>query len=268
MPSTKRKATDTGRDKKPSRAGTTIPSPNDSTDRRILDVKDLDLESPWKGTIETISEPERPKKYRPWPYEERMEPVYKAEDLPEDWHMNEDDLDPSDIDGQIERCKERIKENIRPYIFEHKLKADELKSQPRARTIEVASRLNALGELKSNIERRIDSDTDKQLSNIKSLIHAYENHYLDWNPGLVTYWSKGQPLCAPRLFDWDEFEAINKANNGHESFWVEGASIPLFGNVARFVGAEAITLGLLKGASNLANLTEVNNFHVLIDENN
>lgn len=87
--------------------------------------------------------------------------------------------------------------------------------------------------MKSNIERGIDSDKDKQLPNIKSIMYAYENHHLDWTPGLVTYWSKGQPLCAPRPFDWDEFEAINKANDGHKSFLVEGVSIPVYNFIAK-----------------------------------
>ncbi|KAJ5763902.1 hypothetical protein N7533_002583 [Penicillium manginii] len=79
----KRKAVDTEGDKKPSRAKASTPSPNDSTDRRILE----------KGKIEPILEPKRPEKFRPWPYIEKMIPVNDAEDLPENWHMNEDDLD-------------------------------------------------------------------------------------------------------------------------------------------------------------------------------
>lgn len=72
-------------------------SPHDGTDRRILDVKDLELKSSWKRKLEFIPEPERLKKYRPWAYEERMKPANDAENLPEDWHMNDDDLDPRSV---------------------------------------------------------------------------------------------------------------------------------------------------------------------------
>jgi hypothetical protein len=50
---------------------------------------------------------------------------------------------------------------------------------------------------------------------------------LDWNENLVTHWSKGQPHFTPRPVDWEEFEVINKANDGQESFLVEGVS-PLY----------------------------------------
>ncbi|KAJ5763901.1 hypothetical protein N7533_002582 [Penicillium manginii] len=128
----------------------------------------------------------------------------------------------SDIDGQIEGCKERIRENIRPYIFEHKPEAYKKSKQHfKARTVEVASRLQTLGEIKTRIERS-GNDEYKQLPNVRSLIYAYENNYLDWNENLVTYWSKGQPHFTPRPVDWEEFEVINKANDGQESFLVEG----------------------------------------------
>lgn len=51
---------------------------------------------------------------------------------------------------------------------------------------------------------------------------AYRSKSLPWAIGLVTYWAKGKQLCQPRPFDWDEFEAINTANEDHKSFWVEG----------------------------------------------
>lgn len=67
-------------------------------------------------------------------------------------------------------------------------------------------------------------DSYCQIPNIDALINAYETKSLSWNPGLVTYWSGGRKLCEPRPFDWDEFEAINKANAGFKSFWTEGVS--------------------------------------------
>ncbi|OQE35338.1 hypothetical protein PENCOP_c013G00091 [Penicillium coprophilum] len=45
--------------------------------------------------------------------------------LPPGWSMAERGLDPHDLGAQIERCHVRIKENIMPHIFDHKLKGFE-----------------------------------------------------------------------------------------------------------------------------------------------
>lgn len=75
--------------------------------------------------------------------------------------------------------------------------------------------------MKTELERK--GDERDQLSNIEALLEAYRSRKLQWT-GLVTYWSKGEQLCQPRPFNWDEFEAINRKHHGHKNFWVEGVS--------------------------------------------
>lgn len=67
-------------------------------------------------------------------------------------------------------------------------------------------------------------DPQEKLCTVKALIDAYNSKLLDWNPGLVTYWQRGKQLCHPRPFDWDEYEAVQRANGTKWSFWVEGVS--------------------------------------------
>lgn len=50
------------------------------------------------------------------------QPLKSWAQLPQGWNIDEPDLDPQDLSAQIERCKERIEENIMPYIFEIRLK--------------------------------------------------------------------------------------------------------------------------------------------------
>jgi hypothetical protein len=69
-----------------------------------------------------------------------------------------------------------------------------------------------------------EGDDDKQISNVRSLLDAYRSRKLEWNVGLVTYWSYGEQLCQPRPFDWEEFREINRQHEGHQGFWVEGVS--------------------------------------------
>lgn len=76
--------------------------------------------------------------------------------------------------------------------------------------------------------RKADGDKYGQIDNIQAILKAYRSKSLSWTEGLVTYWAKGKKLCEPRPFDWDEFEAINSANGGHKSFWVEGVGLKLF----------------------------------------
>lgn len=67
-------------------------------------------------------------------------------------------------------------------------------------------------------------DPQEKLCTIVALMGAYNSKTLGWNPGLVTYWQKGKQLCHPRPFDWDEYEAVQRANGDIWSFWVEGVS--------------------------------------------
>lgn len=87
---------------------------------------------------------------------------------------------------------------------------------------EVVQRLASLERIKAHLEKI--EDPDDEIENINAIMKQYKSGDLTWNRELVTYWSKGNQLCQPRLFDWDEFEAINAKHQGHKSFWVEGVS--------------------------------------------
>jgi hypothetical protein len=49
-------------------------------------------------------------------------PVFERENAPRGWTTDEPDLDPNDLDAQIERCKERIEDMIMPQSYHWKLK--------------------------------------------------------------------------------------------------------------------------------------------------
>jgi hypothetical protein len=88
---------------------------------------------------------------------------------------------------------------------------------------EVVQRLDTLRDIGSSL--RTNGDDYNQEINVNAIIRAYQSGDLDWNPGLITYWSKGKQICQPRPFDWDEFFRVNKEHDGHESFWVEGVGL-------------------------------------------
>lgn len=102
--------------------------------------------------------------------------------------------------------------------YTRKLKIGEPEGLDRA----VYSRIDTLKQIRGHLEGK-GKDPFKQIPNVDELLHAYRHDGLKWLPGLVTYWSHGKLLSLPRRFDFDEFEAINKANKGHEGFWVEEA---------------------------------------------
>ncbi|KAJ5703197.1 hypothetical protein N7488_010745 [Penicillium malachiteum] len=148
------------------------------------------------------------------------------------WRKPEGVEAPVDIDGQIQRCLERIGEGIMPQLFESrliKLEKDRLEIQITKRnedpflSPEVRKRVSTLEQLWDIIRR--SGDKDKQLVNIEAVLDAYRSGELTWT-GLVTYWSNGNQLCEPRPFSWDEFETINKYYDGNRSFWTEGLDGP------------------------------------------
>ena len=89
-------------------------------------------------------------------------------------------------------------------------------------SLDVLKRISSLKIIEKDLGAR--KDEYKQLVNVKALLRAYRSHQLDWNNGLVTYWSRGEQLCQPRPLHWAEFEALNRKHEGSESFWVEGVS--------------------------------------------
>ncbi|KAJ5795268.1 hypothetical protein N7457_001867 [Penicillium paradoxum] len=192
-------------------------------------IEDLlpDLSTSYVGRFEAPSPPARPER-RTWPRQPTDEPLVDPDNLPPGWSMTEPDLDQNDLDAQIERCEVRIAENIMPHIFQHKLeqlkmeKAEEdvlVASEPGTHSWDVLKRLEMLRELE--VELRSEDRFD-QLANVQALLQAYRQGRLNWNQGLVTYWSRGVQLCKPRPFSWDEFEVLNKHHSGRTGFWMEG----------------------------------------------
>ncbi|KAJ6014290.1 hypothetical protein N7540_008881 [Penicillium herquei] len=148
------------------------------------------------------------------------------------WRKPEVAEPPVDIDGQIQRCLERIEEGIMPQLFESrllKLEKDRLEIQVKKRNEDpflspaVLKRVSTLEQLWDIVRRK--GDKDKQLINIEAVLDAYRSSKLTWT-GLVTYWSNGNKLCEPRPFNWDEFETINRYYEGNRSFWTEGLDGP------------------------------------------
>ncbi|KAJ5702250.1 hypothetical protein N7488_009798 [Penicillium malachiteum] len=124
--------------------------------------------------------------------------------------MNEPDLDPDDIDANIERAKERIEDNIMPHAFQWRLHEYEkektyrskiISKWPKGLSCNVLQRLESLEFLQRKLEL---DDPLEQLANFKSISEAYNQ---------------------PRPFDWDELLAINTHDEGSKGFWVEGYKI-------------------------------------------
>ncbi|KAJ5113362.1 hypothetical protein N7456_001896 [Penicillium angulare] len=180
-----------------------------------------------------IPRPPRRQRYQAPP----GQPILSRQEIPSEWKWDEwdRDLDPnasySDLEAQIQRCKERIEDGILPFIFKDRLSElesskaakDDLMAKHPGKSFEVAQSLDNLLFIKKSLEKK---DTYKQLSNVRALIKAYKSGKLDWYPGLVTYWSHGKQLCQPRPFSWKEFYLVNRKHDGWESFWVEGLNGP------------------------------------------
>ncbi|CAI7592182.1 unnamed protein product [Penicillium glandicola] len=79
----------------------------------------LDLERSYEDTI-AIPSVERPKRQKRW-RRPADNPIEYITDLPAGWNYDEPDLDPDDLESQIERCRERISDNILTHEFQFKL---------------------------------------------------------------------------------------------------------------------------------------------------
>ncbi|KAJ5726125.1 uncharacterized protein N7483_007482 [Penicillium malachiteum] len=220
-------------------------SPWDPTPRKPLKIEDMDLEKSYVKEVKEFEkiveneleleedESEQPQRRPRWKHQGK-EPLTDISKLIEmEWDAREPDLDPADLKAQIDRCKERIDDNIVPSFFEDRLKLLEAENSEileiqksekgvHGLSMDVLTRIAQLRETKAALENNGGGSTN-QLPNVDAILAAYRNKSLDWT-GLVTYWSEGKQLCQPRLFDWDEFEAINDTYNGSKSFWVEGFS--------------------------------------------
>ncbi|KAJ5647192.1 hypothetical protein N7490_003564 [Penicillium lividum] len=204
-----------------------------SEDNENPRVKTLvwDPEKSYVGTVKL--QPKRPKPERKrWVH--RGDPIMDQTKVPGEWRWNteEPDLDPNDLEAQIQRCDERVQDGILPFLFVSKKKhlqerkdlKDKRMSNFPGRSWEVVQRLEGLLGMLDHLQR--NGDDHKQMQNLAGLIMAYKKGKLQWNQGLVTYWSHGIQLCEPRPLDWDEFLRLNEQHDVHEGFWVEGVNRP------------------------------------------
>ncbi|KAJ5877330.1 hypothetical protein N7455_000795 [Penicillium solitum] len=176
--------------------------------------------------------PPRPPKQKWRPVKTAITDRAKA---PKGWNPREPDLINDDLESQITRCRERIKENIMPHVYEDKLEEFLFEQKGRDKKLAAEHGLNwpvvqRLENLKSILEwAQSNAIKDKYniASNIQNVILAYQSGVLNWCHGFVTYWHKGAQLCAPRPFKWNEFQYLYDAHKGNETgFWVEGIDGP------------------------------------------
>ncbi|KAJ5658973.1 hypothetical protein N7507_005424 [Penicillium longicatenatum] len=184
--------------------------------------KSLDLDTSYVGKIRV---PDRPRPARQeWEY---IEEDIAAGKLPAGWNYEEPDLDKHDIDAQIERCHERLEENIMPHIFKDKLAEYEKRKATKQEMMEknpgldwmVVQRIETLQEIDSWLKE--DGDKYRLRESVKAVTEAYKAKKLEWTPGLVTYWSRGIQVSEPRPWDIQENAAIAARFGGNTGFWVE-----------------------------------------------
>jgi hypothetical protein len=82
----------------------------------------------------------------------------------------------------------------------------------------VAKRLKDLRFIEEDLAK---NDVQEQMSNVQAIIAAYTSGELKWKRGTCTFWSNGRMVWGPGKFDWKTFSDVNKAHQGHKSFWVE-----------------------------------------------
>lgn len=155
-------------------------------------------------------------------------PLSDPEKLPPLWNCAEPDLDDDDIEGQIQRCHERIGDRIMPEIFRRRLARYEARKEEKDKLMasepglewEVVQRVKDLTAIRQNLEE--DGDPDEEIPNILAIVDAYRKKRLKWKEGKITYWAKGKRIDKnPQEFSWDDFER-KAADTGSKGLWVEG----------------------------------------------
>ncbi|KAJ5116819.1 hypothetical protein N7456_001167 [Penicillium angulare] len=194
--------------------------------------------------------------HRTWPKQDS--PITSLNAIPSEWEWDVDELDlyPDDIQGNIERCKERIETGILPDYFERKLQTFLEKEETQRKiqesepgiSSEVASRLGDLKEMqkywqneqaqykdqeaptcvkvKWKAEKRIEW-INSCLLNIQGLISAYRNHELEhYDNNTWTIWQKGKLVRGPwergTVDEWDLWLEFHS----QRGCWVEGLGAP------------------------------------------
>lgn len=174
--------------------------------------------------------PQRSKRQHRWRWT-GLEPLTDPKKLPQLWNCAEPDLDDNDIESQIQRCHERIEENIMPDIFRKRLtryqvlkkEKDDLMASEPGLEWEVVQRVKELIQIGQELER--DGDPEQEIPNLLAIVDAYRTKKLEREWGKVTYWVHGKQVNEePQEFSWDDFE--RKAHTaGGKGFWAEGVSL-------------------------------------------
>jgi hypothetical protein len=86
----------------------------------------------------------------------------------------------------------------------------------------VAKRLKDLRFIEEDLAK---NDVQEQMSNVQAIIAAYTSGELKWKRGTCTFRSNGRMVWGPGKFYWKTFSDVNKAHEGHKSFWVEEVSL-------------------------------------------
>ncbi|KAJ5446667.1 hypothetical protein N7445_001488 [Penicillium cf. griseofulvum] len=154
--------------------------------------------------------------------------ITERENAPKGWNSDEPDLMSDDFESQIDRCVERIADNIMPHVYQRKMnefmarqgERDTLMAAEPGLSWPVVQRLEDLKLTLAWLEE--GKDVHKMVDTVKAIMAQYRAGGLDWHPDFVTYWHAGVQLCLPRPFHWDEYRYIHDKSQGHEGFWVEG----------------------------------------------
>ncbi|KAJ5701435.1 hypothetical protein N7488_008983 [Penicillium malachiteum] len=165
--------------------------------------------------------------------ERRKEQVAKGLGNKSNWQLvsPEKDFSKFDLDANIKLCEEKIRNGIYPDVYNRQLKSllrakleqQKVLDEEPDPTLSTKVKLR-LFELKLIEEELIkQKDPYESLSNVRAIIKAYREHKLEWTPGKVTFWSHGIRITEePEVFDFEDFESLNRAFEGYKGFWVEG----------------------------------------------
>ncbi|KAJ5161432.1 hypothetical protein N7492_006824 [Penicillium capsulatum] len=208
--------------------------------QKRLDLILKDLDHSYVGEYGLPEEPKPPRHPR-WRYEGE-ESLDDEDQLPEDWTDSEPDLSDDDLEGQIERAKERIEDNIMVDRFQERLeelkgrleeRREMIRREPEGLSWPVIERLDCLTFIEKGVEQ--DGDPYDKLRSLRAVIAAYRAGVLKWNPGLVTYWCQGRQICQPRPYDPEEIVLICEHLDEQGGIWLEGSKGPGIGyRLARF----------------------------------
>ncbi|KAJ5719686.1 hypothetical protein N7493_007264 [Penicillium malachiteum] len=165
----------------------------------------------------------------------RQERVAKGLENKSNWQLvnHEKGFSKFDLDANIKLCEQKIRDGEYPHVYNQQLKSllkakleqQKVLDQEPDPTLSTKVKLR-LFELKLIEEELVkQKDPYESLSNVRAIIKAYREHKLEWTPGKVTYWSHGRRITEePEVFDFEDFEVLNRAFEGYKGFWVEGVS--------------------------------------------